>query len=176
MGDVLMKVPAQLFLFMLIISACTPVAQSNVDASFAPAIEERQDFGYFLAWSPDDRLLSVTTNTGLYLYDTGTFEQVAAFPGISGSTVDLSNEYISAINHDGMYLWDRKDFNLLFQEKASDPIQFQRIALSPDGKWLASGEQNQFRLWQGGCHNSHGWVCLQSCVHRSQYINHNSTI
>jgi WD40 repeat protein len=141
-----MKVLFQLFLILLIISACNPEEPASVVSPDRP--EERQDFGYYLAWSPDDKLLSVTTNTGLYVYDTSNFKQVAALPGMSASTIDFSNEYMAAINHDGLYVWDRKDFSLLFEEKATDPIQFQSVVLSQDGKWLVSGEQNQFRVWQ----------------------------
>jgi WD40 repeat protein len=146
MGDILMKVLTQLFLLLLIASACTPLAQSS--AVPIPTLEERQDFGYVLSWSADDKLLSVTTNTGLYVYDTNTLKQVAAFPDLSGSTAEFSSEYMTAINQAGMHVWDRKDFQLLFQEKANDPIQFQSVAISPDNKRLVTGEQKQFRVWE----------------------------
>lgn len=171
-----MKFLTQLFLFVLVISACNPVAQSSVDVPSAPAIEERQDFGYFLAWSPDDRLLSVTTNTGLYVYDTNTFEQVAAFPDLRGSTVTISNEYMSAINHDGMYVWDRKDFSLLFQEKATDPIQFQSVAISPDNKWLVTGEQKQFRVWELPQGNLIATIPIEGFVSNLAFTDHNTLI
>lgn len=171
-----MKFLTQLFLFVLVISACNPVARSSVDVPPAPAIEERQDFGYFLAWSSDDRLLSVTTNTALYVYDTNTFEQVAAFPDLSGSTVDLSNKYMSAIDHDGMYVQDRKDFSLLFQEKATDPVQFQSVAISPDNKWLVTGEQKQFRVWELPKGNLIATISIDGFVSNLAFTDHNTLI
>ena len=102
-----MKVLTQLFLLLVLVSGCNPEVPSNVVSP--PTSEERQDFGYFLSWSPDDKLLSVTTNSGLYVYNTDMLKQVAAFPGLGGSTVAFSNEYMSAIDHDGMSVWGRKD-------------------------------------------------------------------
>jgi WD40 repeat protein len=94
-------------------------------------------------------LLAVTTQTGLYVYDTQTFKQAAALTGFSGSTVAFSKDYMAAINGDGLYVWGLKDYSLIFQEKTSgDRIRYQSIAVSPDGKWLATGEQKQFRLWK----------------------------
>ena len=143
-----MKFSAILSLFALTVSACVPGGAVNTDMSSSPVPQEYQDFGYSLAWSPDDELIAVTANTGLYVYNTHTFEQLAAFSGLSGSTVDFSSNYMTAINSAGMYVWDRKDYSLLLQEKSTDPIQFQSISTSPDGKWLATGEQKQFRLWK----------------------------
>src|SRR5690349_18651050 len=144
----LMKFSAILSLFALTVSACVPGGAVNTDMSSSPIPQEYQDFGYSLAWSPDDELIAVTANTGLYVYNTHTFEQLTAFSGLSGSTVDFSSNYMTAINSAGMYVWDRKDYSLLLQEKSTDPIQFQSISTSPDGKWLATGEQKQFRLWK----------------------------
>jgi WD40 repeat protein len=73
---------------------------------------------------------------------------LASFPGLGGSTVTFANEYMSAINGDGMYVWSLEDYRLLFQEKSTDPIQFQSISISPDGQWLVTGEQKQLRLWK----------------------------
>ncbi len=169
-----MKVLARLFLFVLIVSACNPIPAANVVSP--PTVEERQDFGYFLSWSPGDQLLSVTANTGLYVYDANTLKQVAAFPGLGGATVALSNEYMSAINHDGMYVWDRKDFRPLFQEKATDPIQFQSVAISPDNKTLVSGEQKQFRVWDPPNGNLIATVPIDGLVSNLAFTDHNTLI
>jgi WD40 repeat protein len=169
-----MKVLTQLFLLLLIASACNPVAPANVVSP--PTSEERQDFGYFLSWSPDDKLLSVTTNTGLYVYDTNTFTQVAAFPNLGGATADFSNEYLSAIHHDGMYVWDRKDFSLLFQEKATDPIQFQSVAISPDNEKLVTGEQKQFCIWDLPEGNLIANIPIDGFVSNLAFTDHNTLI
>lgn len=142
-----MRFITKLSLLVVIISGCAPIV-SRQDILPAPIPQEYQDFGYYLAWSPDDKLLAVTTNTGLYVYDAHTFEQLASFPGLSGSTVTFASEYMSAINSDGMYVWSLKDYSLLFQEKSTDPIQFQSISISPNGQWLVTGEQKQLRLWK----------------------------
>ena len=143
-----MKFSATLFLLALTVSACAPGGTVNAnDVLPSLGLQQYQDFGYYLAWSPEDELLAVTANTGLYVYDTDTFAQLAAFSGLSGSTVTFAKDYMAAINGDGVYVWNRKDYNLLFQEKTTDKIQFQSLAISPDGKWLVTGEQKQFRLW-----------------------------
>src|SRR5689334_19230963 len=128
-----MKSLLRISLLVLIISACAPEVTKTQT--------ELQDFGYELSWSPGDTVLAVTTQTGLYVYDTHTFKQVAAMPGFSGSTATFSKDYMAAINGDGLYVWGLKDYSLLFQEKTSgDKIRFQSIAVSPDRKWLATGE------------------------------------
>lgn len=142
-----MKFLAVLFLLGLLASACAP-ATSVKDILSTVVPQGYQDFGYSLTWSPDDELLAVTTQTGLYVYDTLTFKQVAAFPGLSGSTVAFSDDYMSAINGDGLYVWNLKDYSLLFREKSKNPIQFQSISISRDGQWLVTGEQKQFRQWK----------------------------
>ena len=171
-----MKVLAQLFLFLLIVSGCNPAVQPKAESSSLPATENRQDFGYSLAWSPDDKLLSVTTNTGLYVYDTSTLKQVAAFPDLSGVTVDLSNEFMAAIDNDGLYVWDRRDFHLLFHEKTKDPIQFQSVAISPDEKWLASGGKDQFRVWQLPDGKVAAKIPIEGFVSNLAFTDHNTLI
>jgi WD40 repeat protein len=136
-----MRLLIQISMLVLIISACAPEATKTYTT--------HQDFGYELNWSPNNTLLAVTTETGLYIYDIHTFKQVKSFSGFSGSAVVFSKDYLAAINGDGLYVWSLKDYSLLFQEKTSgDKIRFQSIAISPDGKWLATGEQKQFRLWK----------------------------
>jgi len=143
-----MKIPAALSLFALLLSACGPVTPSDANILPAPVPQEVQDFSYQMVWSPDDSMIALTTNTGLYIYDTTTFRQLAAFTGFSGSTVAFASEYLIAINSRGLYVWKLKEYSLLFQEKVTDPIQFQSISISPDEKWLVTGEQEQFRLWK----------------------------
>ncbi|RPJ23861.1 MAG: hypothetical protein EHM33_19690, partial [Chloroflexi bacterium] len=138
-----MKPFIRITILVLLISSCTP-SLSNVP----PTQIEYQDFGYYLTWSPDDKLLSVTANTGLYVYDATTFKQVAAFAEFSGSTVAFAGEYMAAINGNSVQVWNLKDYSLLFQERTTDPIQFQSVSISPDGKWLITGEQKQFRVWE----------------------------
>src|SRR3990172_5055797 len=141
-GGTPMKPFIQIVTLVLLISSCTP-ALTNVP----PTQVEYQDFGYNLTWSPDDKLLSVTTNTGLYVYDTTTFKQVAAFAVLGSSGVAFADGYMAVVNGNSMHVWALKEYSLLFQERAIDPIQFQSVSISPDGKWLVTGEQKQFRVW-----------------------------
>lgn len=169
-----MKHLTRLFLFVLLVSACNPIAPTNVVSP--PTPEERQDFGSSLRWSPDDRLLAITTNTGLYIYDTHSFQQVAAFPGLIGATVDFSSEYMSAFGQEGVSVWDRKNFSLLFQEKATDPLQFQSVAVSPDNMWLVTGEQKQFRVWELSKGNSIATIPIDGFVSNLAFTDHNTLI
>ena len=132
-------------LVSLAIHSC--VSQAPLPPVATTEQTEYQDFAYYLTWSSDDQLLSATTNTGLYVYDTKTYEQVAVFTGLGGATVEFSSEYMAAINGSSLHVWGLKDYGLLFREESSNPIQFQSVSISPDGKWLVTGEQKQFRLW-----------------------------
>src|SRR5581483_9340488 len=141
-----MKLLSKFVAFALFFSACAPLMMSPSPS--ATSIQAAyQDFGYYLTWSPDDDLITVATNTGLYVYDTRSYTQLAAFVRRSGSIVAFSQQYIAAVNGDGMYLWGLKDYKLLFEKSAEDKTTFQSLAISPNEKILATGEQNQIRLW-----------------------------
>src|SRR5436305_1764012 len=75
-------------IFAVIISSCVPIAHQFPVVSSKQT--EYQDYGHDLAWSPNDQLLSVTTNTGLYVYNTNTLEQLATITGLSGAVVTFS--------------------------------------------------------------------------------------
>lgn len=156
-------------LLVLLISACAPVPSS-------PTQVEYQDFGSFLRWSPDDNLLAVTANTGLYVYDTATLKQVANFPDMAGSIAAFSDRYLAAINQQGLYVWALKDYNLLFQEKATGPIQFRSLAFSTDGKWLVTGEQKQFRLWELPTGKLAAKLPVKGFVSNLAFTDHNTLI
>lgn len=142
-----MKFLAKLSLFVLILSACAPLSSPKPESLLTFDSNDHQDSAYYLTWSPDAKLLAVTTFTGVYVYDTNTFEQMAIFAELSGSVVTFSKEYMAAINGNTIRVWGLKDYKLLFQEKENNDIQFQSVSISPDGKWLVTGEQKQFRLW-----------------------------
>ena len=140
-----MKKLIQISIIAIIISSCIsgPLILPGVPTEQT----EYQDFAYFMTWSPDDQLFSATTNSGLYIYDANTYEQVAAFAELGGSTAEFSSEYMAAINGNSLHVWGLKDYGLLFHEESPNPIQFQSVSISPDEKWLVTGEQKQFRLW-----------------------------
>jgi len=142
-----MKLPTKLTLLVFLLSACAPLASSTPEAALTPGTYEYQDFAYDIVWSQDDSMIALTTLTGLYLYDTKTNKQLFTFDVIGGSTAFFSHAYLAAINHDGLYVWDIKEFKLLLNIKPDEDAQFQSLAISPDDKMLVTGELKQIRLW-----------------------------
>ncbi len=142
-----MKLLTKFFLFALFLSACGPVTPADTSVLPTPAPQEVQDFSYRMVWSPDDSMIALTTNNGLYVYDTKTYKQLAAFDGLGGATVVFSDTYLAAVIHENLFVWNTKDFNLLFSRSAGDGTYFQNMAISPDEKILVSAEQKQTRYW-----------------------------
>lgn len=140
-----MKVLISLFLFVLILSSCAPVTPAGTLPT--PVPQQLQDFASQMVWSLDDALIALSTNTGLYVYDTKTYKQLAAFDGQSGSPVVFSHSYLAAVNRKGLFVWNLKDFSLLFSQDADDKTYFQNLAISPDEKMLVTAEQKQTRYW-----------------------------
>ncbi|HEX6033143.1 MAG TPA: hypothetical protein VFY83_01870, partial [Anaerolineales bacterium] len=46
-----------------------------------------------------------------------------------------------------MFVWNVKDFSLLFSRDAGEEAHFQNVAISPDGKTLVTAEHKQIRYW-----------------------------
>jgi len=141
-----MKPRIKLFLLVLIFAACAPVTPSNTDSMPTPVPQEYQDFSYQMVWAPDDSLMALTTNTGLYVYDTKTYKQLAAFDMLGGPTAVFSNTYLAAVINKELFVWNLKDFKLLFSQ-ASKGSYFQNVAISSDEKTLVTAEQKQTRYW-----------------------------
>jgi len=142
-----MKLLTKLTLLVVILSACTPLASQTPEAALTPGTYKYQDFAYYMTWSSDDSMIALTTLTGLYVYDTNTKKQLAAFDKLSGSIVAFGKEHLAAINGDGLFVWNLKEFKPLFHYKAEEPTTFQSIAISPDDTILITGEQKQLRIW-----------------------------
>jgi len=142
-----MKLLIKLCILALVLSACNqavPIATPTLPTSVS---QEYQDFSYEMVWSPDDAMIALTTATGLYIYDTKTYKQLAAFDDLAGSTVAFSDQYLSAINHDGVFVWSLKDFSLLFKQATQGKFYFQSVAISPDNTILVTAESKQFQFW-----------------------------
>jgi WD40 repeat protein len=139
-----MKFLPRLLLFILILSACGPVTPVGLPPSIP---REYQDFSYQMVWSPDDTMIALTTNTGLYVYDTKTYKQLAAFDGLGGATAVFSKTYLAAVIHEKLFVWKLKDFSLLFSQEARKESDFQTVAVSPDEKVLVTAEYKQIRYW-----------------------------
>jgi WD40 repeat protein len=144
-----MKTLVKLSLFIFLLSACGPVTPVTPAVLPTPAVDKRQDFAYDIVWSQDDSMVALTTQTGLYVYDTKTYKQLFAFAQ-NGSTVVFGKKYMAFINWQGLFVYDLNDFKLLFSEKsdqASDGRMFGSLAISPDDKTLAASEQDRMRIW-----------------------------
>lgn len=139
-----MKFLPTLLLFALIVSACGPVTPLSLPTSTP---REYQDFSYQMVWSADDSTIALTATTGLYVYDTKTYKQLAAFHGLGGATAFFSKRYLAAVIHEKVSVWKLKDFSLLFSQNASDESDFQTVAISPDEKTLVTAEYKQMRYW-----------------------------
>lgn len=141
-----MKSLAKLFLLVLFVSACAPVTPSkNILPSRVP--EEHQDFAYEIVWAPGDSMIALATNTGLYVYDTSSYKQLAAFDGLSGAIAVFSSKYLAAVTNNRLFVWNVEDFSLLFSNEVEKETYFQNVAISPDNKTLVTAEQKQTRYW-----------------------------
>jgi WD40 repeat protein len=139
-----MKILSILFLFALILSACGPVTPVSLPTSTP---QEYQDFAYQIVWSPNDSMIALTTQTGLYVYDTITYRQLAAFDGLGGATAVFSKSYLAAVIHEKLFVWKLEDFSLLFRRDASNEAFFSNVAISPDEKTLVTAVKKQVRYW-----------------------------
>lgn len=138
-----MKFLPSLLLFISMLSACGPVTPVSLPTSTP---REYQDFAYQIVWSPDDSMIALTANTGLYVYDAKTYKQLAAFDGLGGATAAFSKTYLAAVIREKLFVWKLKDFSLLFSQDASDSY-FQTAAISSDEKLLVTAEYKQIRYW-----------------------------
>lgn len=140
-----MKILPKLLLFALILSACGPVTPVSTFSTRIP--QEYQDFSYQMVWSPDDSMIALTTNTGLYVYDTKTYKQLTAFDGLGGATAVFSKSYLGAVTHENLFVWRLKDFSLLFSQAAGNESHFQNVVIGPDERTLVTAELKQIRYW-----------------------------
>jgi WD40 repeat protein len=145
-GETSMKNFVKLSLFVFLLTACGPLVPVTPEAILQPEVNEYQDYAYDIVWSLDDSMVALTTGTGLYVYDTGTYEQLFSFDQ-NGSTVVFGKKYMAFINWQGLFVYDLDGFKLLFHEEPKDGRMFGNVAISPDDKLLAAGEQDRLRVW-----------------------------
>jgi WD40 repeat protein len=141
-----MKILTKLSLFVFLLSACGPLTPAAPEASSPSVVTEYQDFAYDIVWSQDDSMVALTTGVGLYVHDTKTFKQLFSFDQ-NGSTVVFGKKYMAFINWQGLFVYDLNGFKLLFHVKPEDGRMFGNLAISPDDKLLAAGEQDRLRIW-----------------------------
>ena len=135
-----------LSLFVFLLSACGPLIPVTSEPVLQPEVNEYQDYAYDIVWSQDDSMVALTTGTGLYVHDTKTFEQLFSLDQ-NGSTVVFGEKYMAFVNWRGLFVYDLNGFKLLFREEPKDGRMFGNIAISPDDKLLAAGEQDRLRVW-----------------------------
>ena len=142
-----MKIPIKLslFVFVFLLSACGPLIPLTPEPALTPGTYEYQDFAYDIVWSQDNSMVALTTNTGLYVYDTNTYKQIFKFER-NGSTVAFGKEYLAFVNWDGLFVYDLNGFQLLFQVEPKDGRMFSNLAISPDGKSLVTSEQDRLQI------------------------------
>lgn len=140
-----MRLLAKLFLFASIVSACGPVTPFSTLPTAAS--QEYQDFSYQMVWSADDSMIALTTNTGLYIYDTKSYEQLAALDGVSGATAVFSKKYLAATTNTQVFVWNLENFSEIFNYDGRDEVHFQNLAISPDDKLLVTSDHKQIRYW-----------------------------
>jgi WD40 repeat protein len=141
-----MKTTLKFFLLAFLISACGPLAPALSEATPAPSPVVYQDFAYAMVWSQDDSMLALTTNIGTYVYDTKTYKQLFSFEQ-NGSTVVFGKKYMAFVNWQGLFVYKLDGFKLLFHVEPQDGRMFSTVAISPDDKLLAAGEQDRLRFW-----------------------------
>jgi hypothetical protein len=132
-GEISMKIQARLYLFVFFRSACGPVTPQT------PGTQKYQDFAYDIVWSQDNSMVALTTETGLYVYDTNIYKEIFKFDR-NGSTVAFGKKYLAFVNWDGLFVYDLNGFQLLFQEKPKGGRMFDKGAISPDDKTLVANE------------------------------------
>ncbi len=141
-----MKFLIKFFLFAFALSACGPVLPITTEPTAIATTSEYQDFAYDIVWSQDASMVALTTQTGLYVYDTITYKELFSFDQ-NGSTAVFGENYLAFINWQGLFVYERNGFKLLFSEKTEDGRKFQSLAISPDDETLIAGEQDRLRAW-----------------------------
>jgi WD40 repeat protein len=142
-----MKIPNRLLIFVLFISACAPVTPASTNIQSSSETQEFQDFSYRMTWSKDDSMIALTTITGLYVHDTKTYRQLAAFKEAAGGEAVFSDSYLAAFRQEKVFVWNLKDFSTQFVLDASEQSNFQSIAISPDETILLTAEPAETRYW-----------------------------
>ncbi len=141
-----MKLLIKLSLVVFALSACGPVVPITAEPTSITNTSEYQDFAYDIVWSQDEKIVALTTQTGLYVYDTKTYKELFSFDQ-NGSTTVFGKDYLAFINWQGLFVYDLDGFKLLFSEKSQDGRLFQNLAISPDDTTLVAGEQDRMRVW-----------------------------
>ncbi|MDE0635889.1 MAG: sigma-70 family RNA polymerase sigma factor [Candidatus Poribacteria bacterium] len=107
---------------------------------------------YEIQYSPDGAILAVTSSIGIWLYDTTTHQEVALLTehtsAVSNITFSPDGRFFASGSKDGtIILWDRSTGTQKTLNAHIDLTSDLNIAFSPDGKTIASGNDDTIRLW-----------------------------
>ena len=109
-----------------------------------------------IEYSPDGELLAVASNSGIWLYDTETHQEVVHITGNTGFVNSISfsadsKKLASADSSDGnVYLWDVTTGTRLWVSSRFDRHRARAsVSFSSDGETFASAGNNKIYLWKG---------------------------
>jgi hypothetical protein len=72
-------------------------------------VDQYQDFAYDIVWSRDDSMVALTTQTGLYVYNTKSYKELFSFDQ-NGSTAVFGEKYLAFINWQGLFVYKLDGF------------------------------------------------------------------
>ena len=106
-----------------------------------------------IAYSPDGALLAVASGIGIWLYDTGTHQEVALLTGHTDLVKSVAfssdgNTLASGSYDKTIRLWDVLTSEHK-QTLTGHEWEVNSVAFNPDGNTLASGSYGEIRLWEG---------------------------
>lgn len=143
-----MKHIIKFVLLVFILSACAPIVP---EPQVVEDTYEYQDFAYDIAWSKDESMIALTTLTGLYVYDSKTYEQIFAFEQSGGFGAIFGENYLATANHTGVYIWRLEELEtgeILFVIPNEDDQQFPNITITPDDNYLVIVYPNRITTWE----------------------------
>lgn len=143
-----MKQIIKFVLLVFILSAC---ATATPEPQVVEGTYEYQDFAYDIAWSKDESMIALTTLTGLYVYDTKTYEQIFAFEQSGGWWAIFGENYLATANHAGVYIWRLEELGkgeILFVIPHEDDQNFPNIAITPDDNFLILVYPDKITTWE----------------------------
>ena len=104
-----------------------------------------------IAYSPDGTRLAVASTIGIWLYDTGTYQEVTLLTGHTNSVTSVAfspdGTTLASSSHDKtIRLWDAGTGE--YKGALTGHTEgIWSIAFSPDGNTLASEDGEEIRLW-----------------------------
>ena len=146
------------FIFVMLLFLRTTFAQDYTRWGLPEGAKARLGKGWIsgnIAYSPDGTRLAVSTGIGIWLYDTGTYQEIALLTGHTDlvSSVAFSPDGNTLASGGGsqsmtsLQLWDVTTGQSTATLTGHEWVVYS-VAFSPDGNTLASGSgDDTLRLW-----------------------------